>query len=381
MDTMKTTNKKKIIRNSKFGNKSIDVIQLGNEPEKCNQETLVEHYNWYNYFHDHKTSKKYFYDYLRLKGYKQNQIKNSELTKIDMLDFPSHIGWLCRMSERGLELTETQKSKIDEFVNFFTKKDGDADFKKPVDTTDTTKLSIQDHINNSAKGLYFDIEDAIIDFIDNNFNSDFSAYNMLKDENIGSVVVNKLIAKIEEGIKFEIQSSIDKVEDYVEAYSFLKLAQKKKVLKYVDSIISDCNRWMSQNSKVKKTRKTKPVSVEKLFKTFKYKKEDDSLKVVGQEPYKIKGATSLWVINCNTNQITNYVTDSRDGFSVKGTTLLNYDTEKSKSKRFRKSEDAIDIIMKGGKLKMRKLFESNRNKFLDVNGRFNEHTLILKIEK
>ena len=64
-------------------------------------------------------------------------------------------------------------------------------------------------------------------------------------------------------------------------------------------------------------------------------------------------------------------------FTVKGNTLLRFDTAKSEIKTLRKPNEQIKEIM-GSKPAARKYFESIKSVGVQPNGRFNENMIILR---
>ena len=76
-----------------------------------------------------------------------------------------------------------------------------------------------------------------------------------------------------------------------------------------------------------------------------------------------------------------YVASTEMGLRVKGTTLINFDENKSQRKKLRKPEDAITSLLKSTKLQVSKCFDSIKTRPADVKGRINEDCIILRIIK
>jgi hypothetical protein len=73
-----------------------------------------------------------------------------------------------------------------------------------------------------------------------------------------------------------------------------------------------------------------------------------------------------------------YESDGADGFGVKGTTLQNYDENKSYSLTIRKPDDIIPIITNKTERMFTKAIDGLKTKRGNVNGRINEHSIILR---
>ena len=104
----------------------------------------------------------------------------------------------------------------------------------------------------------------------------------------------------------------------------------------------------------KKLRVKKSPSKEKLVAKLKYAKESKELKLVSINPVDIVGAAELWVYNTKTRKLGKYVPGTyKDGISVKGTTILDFDETKSVQKTLRKPEQQLIEFMKSGKVQLR----------------------------
>jgi hypothetical protein len=112
---------------------------------------------------------------------------------------------------------------------------------------------------------------------------------------------------------------------------------------------------------------------------MKYLKEDNVLKLVSINPVDIIGAQELWVYNVKTRKMFKYVADDTFGpLSVKGTSILGYDTVKSQGKTVRKPEQKLLEFMKAGKVQLRKFLDEIKAVSIPANGRINKDILLLK---
>ena len=114
---------------------------------------------------------------------------------------------------------------------------------------------------------------------------------------------------------------------------------------------------------------------------MKYQKEDRDLKVVSINPATIIGAGRLLVLNTKTRTLTEYVTDRRDGFEIKGTTLQGFDFDKGRIKTLRKPQEFIPIALKKTVRQFDKLFEALTTKETKPTGRINADCILLRADK
>ena len=66
------------------------------------------------------------------------------------------------------------------------------------------------------------------------------------------------------------------------------------------------------------------------------------------------------------------------GLSVKGTTILDFDPETSMQKTLRKPKEQISNWTGNARTKFAKAFDEVKTTDTKLNGRLNEHTLLLK---
>jgi hypothetical protein len=125
-----------------------------------------------------------------------------------------------------------------------------------------------------------------------------------------------------------------------------------------------------------RVKKTKPAikQVEKLN----YLTDFDDLKSI--PPVRICGAMILYTYNVKTRKLAKYQSLTRDGLSVKGTSIKDFDESKSYTFTVREKiyDDVKAALNKKDKAKaLDNIKESTKTKVTTPNGRCNEHTLLL----
>ena len=139
---------------------------------------------------------------------------------------------------------------------------------------------------------------------------------------------------------------------------------------------------LAHNAKViRKPRKKKAVTVEKLISKVQYKKTDDGLKINSITPSDILGSSQLLVYNAKTRKLGVYHAIDKSGFSIKGTTLLNFDEQTSVQKNLRKPDVIVPEVIKAGKVSLRKLFTAINSVEQPLTGRLNSDTILLRVIK
>ena len=185
----------------------------------------------------------------------------------------------------------------------------------------------------------------------------------------------RMLAEIE-----EVQTK-DCDEQLAEAYEHVSKKNIKKLHDFLLGIMSACDQIVGEAKLNKAPRAKKVKPAEDLVKKLKFKATDDKLGVTSVPPAQIVGAQGAVVYNTKTRKIGIYTSLSSAGLAVKGTTITNF-TDKSTQKTLRKPE-----------LQLREFKEQNTNKRVEtwfknikatevnLNGRLNAETMILKVFK
>jgi hypothetical protein len=150
--------------------------------------------------------------------------------------------------------------------------------------------------------------------------------------------------------------------------------------KFFGAIATDAEKLASNKSAARKPRKKKPISFEKKIKNLKFKKDDIDNKLVSIDPVKIIGAEKLWIYNTKTRRLGVYVAADAAGLDVKGSAIQNYKYGESVSKTLRKPKDVLSRVLDGGKVVLRKVMGEINSKPVELNGRINKDTILLRVE-
>ena len=97
-------------------------------------------------------------------------------------------------------------------------------------------------------------------------------------------------------------------------------------------------------------------------------------------PADIIGAQALWVYNVKTRKLGRYVAAAYQTLNVKGTSIVNFDTDKSVSKTLRKPDEKLREFAKAGKVALRKFLDDIKATEAKMNGRISADVVLLKVE-
>lgn len=340
------------------------------------EEQFPKLFNWYSYNKNSEDAKKYFLEYLKYKGESAENLE--KITKVNFY-LPNTVGWLCRIKLIGGE--ELVSNKYDDRIviekqNIFRQLSNLQD--RPKKTQESSKMGVQEYMTLQLQEYIGEIDQTIDVFLESKSKHQFDMYEWLRSHSVKSQQAKNIAEHFTSGLLSELTDAYDKVCDQlVEAYSHLKRAELKKYIEFIQKIIDDCKRWADikkQIAKAPRIRKPKPA-IKQIAKLL-YLREYNNFTSIPATS--IVGAKSLIVYNTKNRTATLLVCNNAHGFSVKGSTICNYDEADSFCKTIRKPDEILPELLSSGKVAARKLIEKLSTKNKKISGRINRDTLLLK---
>ena len=176
-------------------------------------------------------------------------------------------------------------------------------------------------------------------------------------------------------------ASGDADEQLREAYSHVSKKNIKKLIDFYESIMTACDQIAAEAKLNKKPRAKKSVPAEKVVAKLKFKASDDKLGVTSVPPAQLVGAQGAIVYNTKTRKIGVYTALNSNGLTVKGTTIGNF-TEKSTQKTLRKPEVQLrEFKDQNTQRRIETWIKNIKATEIQLNGRLNADTMILKVFK
>lgn len=275
------------------------------------------------------------------------------------------------------EVIETGKADVDEEAEAEAK----ASIKKDVYVP-----SIQERLREASYTMTDEIEGAIDSYIidPDAFNpKEFKIASLLRGKGAKAAHARIIKAFYERPLsEYDELLGKDPDEQLLEGYSCYTKKNQKKMQEFLNSIILACDQIVGEAKINKAPRKKKIKPAEDLVKRLKFQKSDDSLGIVSVPPATIIGAQAMFVYNTKTRKIGYYIAMNSQGFEVKGTTILNF-TDKSVQKTLRKPAEQLKSFKDlNTQKRMQTWFEKDiKTTEINLNGRFNEEVVILKVFK
>jgi hypothetical protein len=244
--------------------------------------------------------------------------------------------------------------------------------------------SIQDRVNDAARLMTAEIEDALEQFHTDPESFDpkaFKILNLLRGKGVKAAharIIKDLYARETAEIAELLSAKPD--PQLIEGYKHRTKKQIKNLYLFLTEIQTACTMLMEEAKVMRKPRTPKAVSKDKLVEKLKYKKQDDTLKLVSINPVDIIGAKELWIYNTKTRKLGKYVAKEYAELGIKGTAIINFDEDKSIQKTLRKPAEQIAAFKAAGKVALRKILDEINSVDTKMNGRISEEIMLLKVQ-
>lgn len=259
------------------------------------------------------------------------------------------------------------------------------------------KPSIQEVMREAAWAMSEEIDDVVEQFI---IDKDIAAVKKFKPVNIlrkkqAKANHARIIRKLYEGeyeemvkinniptptqIKKLNESQQDDWDQIKEGYAHLDTKTRKAALELFKSIIDACDIIIAEAKSTRKPRKVKAKSPEALVSKLKFKVSDSEYGIASVPAAKLIGAVCAVMFNTKTRKLGIYISETSNGFGVKGTSITGFNEETSIQRTVRKPADVLPGIKKTTKNKIIKAFDALTTTETKLNGRMNIDTVIMAV--
>lgn len=356
-----------------------DAKYTGDEPTWDNADSMTQEeidkkfsscLNFYAYYLSAKDLIPDLILYMTNEGYKKDDIKL--IKKYGEKVGVTTIGKIARMINRGMPYDDTYlKNNINTSVSKarslnFVGVDEDPNLvKKPKAPSVSPMKRLEDKVDAE---VISHIDYALDDWTEDTKNiASVHVSTLLAGANIpakGCQFVHNFLDRYIGEAKEAYEETCDQM---VEGYSFLTRRELNKWIKTLEKMKADVSKYEKANQKtIVRTKKVKPAGLQ--VRDLNYDKENS--KVAAS---KIPGSVHVVLFNQKTRKLQKYSALTRNGLSVKGTSIKDFDKEKSQqfTVRANQVESVLatkDLVKNWDKLKGNKQ---------PVNGRVNEHCRII----
>ena len=208
----------------------------------------------------------------------------------------------------------------------------------------------------------------------------FSPYDeLIKDNHAQSTA--KAVVDYYKPILEEAKELVEKkTPDLVEAFNHMSTTVRKKYLAFLDHIVADATRYMMAKKATRKVSVPRPKSAYSQIAKMNYAKESAEYKVTSIDPLLIVGARRVWTFNTKYKQLTEFVSNERDGFTVKGSTLQKIDLDRSRKITLRKPHEFLPVIQSNTQKQIDTAYRQLTTKSQPrKDGRINKDTIIMRV--
>lgn len=372
---------------------TIDHIKMGPEPlwqpgesEKLSESERKVQWSkaahWYNYFYKSKDYVPFVIQYAEeVCKFDKDQIKALKQCEDWKLIYKGKA--LCRLHYRGWVHTEQEhKYVLDHLLECVEYGKTVVAEKKEAKKNAPPVISPAERTRRKVMDTVFELWDTTIveGWMDQNFEESIDVFAAFKEAGLKS----NAIAPFKQVIDHEyelINDAINKTCDQaVEAYSHISLANKKKMVKQMETIYADLDKLKLSYKAERGPRIKKRKATDVQVKDLKYKVEDMDYKLTSINPIGIPGSSILLVFNTKNRTLYQYETTATAGFEVGGTTIKNFDGKLSKCAKLRKPEVILPLMLTKTQRQIEKVWkEQITTKVSSPNGRINKDCILLRI--
>ena len=342
-----------------------DQYEMGREPEYVNVDGLdinkIDVY-WFRYYHDNKEAKNWLLTYIKANYKDKDLISRTQKINPSYISFSACV--LAKLAMAGTILGEKHENFILQHIH-------EAKLNKD-DVTDS-EVVIKKIKERDSSSIIADLDD-MIDIVNDINENDIQTYLLKYDKTPKAEW--SIVKNYYQRIKDEL-ALISSEPQVKEAYSIYKKTEIKHYSNILDKIITIANSKISVSSVSGKVRKPRMVNPIKRVSKLKYLSKTDTLTSI--RPEKIIGSVCLLVFNTKNKMCSVYFASAGQKLDVRGTSIYNYDEDKSFSYTIRKPELFIPKLLDSNKSALINLFETLTTQKKTVVSTINSYAILLKV--
>ena len=327
---------------------------------------------WYTEHTNEKQRLKYALEYFAKLGKKAEVFAINKATDFEVRS-PAI---LARLLTREQPVSEDHQNKLLNDVAELVRKYPNVKEKKVAEVAKPTNvISIQERMEEKARGIAAEIDAAIDDWVVSKGKIEFSTKGYLLSKEVAAPIA-KRIGEFYISTYNELADAINgEDEQLVEGYSNFTKRELKAFHKFVGQIIEDCEQMVQTAKATRSPRKRKATPPSKVVAKVKYMKEFAELNLKSIKPEDILESTELWVYNTKYRKVQVYKADMGT-LGIKGTTVLGFSLKDSVSLTLRKPEEFFKGLSMG-KRALNGAIKSIKSKPSTPNGRINQECILL----
>jgi hypothetical protein len=342
--------------------------------DSTNQGKFMQAMNWYNYEKDKKDALAYAGAWVK----KNWPAEFKNWARIDESVFSRTYGWIARMMSNGTIFDTATDKRFQAHLQECLATAKLVKDEPAVVVAAVPKRSIQEAMAEKQAEFLGEIDGEIDNFCTNAYKSTgYNLYKYCQSANVAKQYMAAVAALCQR--QLDELELVGKDEQVTEGYRHLGKRDLKAFREFLQSLIEDADRYADFKKANRKVRVKKAKPAGEQVAKLKYLKEFAELSLKSVSAPSIIGAQQLWVYNTKNKKLGVYHATGASGFSVKGTSLQGYDPALSVQRTLRKPAEVIKRVMEGGKIVLRKVLTDLTTTETQLNGRFNEDTILLRV--
>ena len=244
---------------------------------------------------------------------------------------------------------------------------------KVVSISPTVKLIRK--INNTIMQDLLFLEDAWM----NGEEAVINLYDRYKFHGLTGAAVGPVKITVEGWLLDYEDAFFKRCDQAVEGYSHLSKPELNRRINVCKQMLSDLDRIKSASKASRNVKIKGSVAIDKQVSKVQYKKEDNDFKIKSINPIQVPNNTRLYAFNCKYKVVTEYVTDSPNGFVISGSTIKNFNKATSRSVTLRKPDDYLPMFLSKTPKQIDEAWKDITTKTFAPNGRINKDTILLRV--
>ena len=347
------------------------------QPTDNRTSQLSAAFSWYNYFYGKKDAREMLITYLEHNGRKADvrALKGVPDSAVRLTT-----AWLCRMSMMGLELTDSEHIRLENYIQEILKA-REPEVAVVEEVAVVAKPNIQDRLREKVSECAGELDGMFDEFVINGakMSADYKPITVIRGMNVAPQMISN-IADIWKHKLEEFETVIEgKDAQLVEGYSHLTKIQMRNLVKFCEAVINDCGAYVQIKKVERKPRKVKSVPPEKRAAKFKVMMDFAELKLKGLPAASLVDKAEAWLYDTKKRKLIHLVADSHtQAFTVKSNSIIGFSTIETMQKTVRKPADVVKAVQAAGKPAARKIYKDLTTTETPFNGRGTENLMILK---
>jgi len=238
-----------------------------------------------------------------------------------------------------------------------------------------------------ADELIGEVETQIDLFFANGLKSKFSMFEFLKKHNVSAPIATmirdrylKMQAELNELVNLPIKAKQNSMQKQLsEGYAEYTAADKRKLAKFVTTLVDECEASAMTKKAQRKPRKVKAKSADKIVSKIVYMKDSPEFKIASVDPTALVGSKRVYLFNTKYRVLVELVSTSETGLTIRGTSLYDYDEKLSRATKLRKPLEFLPMVLNRTPIQIGKEWKKLTTKSTKFSGRISNDVIILRV--